>query len=90
LLSKDSLTTGGSAFASSKSKREKQWIASTLMRLGEPSPQAYLDFLIDGAKAARDRRESPKNPPKTIAQYLEALGSQGLEQSASVLRECME
>jgi hypothetical protein len=42
-------------FASDNNKREKQWIASTLLRLGDSSP-VYSDFLIDSAKdAIQDR-----------------------------------
>jgi predicted nucleic acid-binding protein len=39
------------------------------------------------AAAARDHRESLKNPAKTIEEYLQALESQGLTQTASILRE---
>jgi predicted nucleic acid-binding protein len=39
--------------------------------------------------AARDHRESLKNPPKTIEQYLDALEAQGLTQTVSVLRQHM-
>ncbi|HJT86244.1 MAG TPA: PIN domain-containing protein [Bryobacteraceae bacterium] len=41
------------------------------------------------AAAARDHRESLKNPAKTIEEYLIALEAQGLTQTASVLREHM-
>ena len=38
------------------------------------------------AQAARDHRESLKNPPKTVEQYLDALRARGLTQTVSVLR----
>ena len=38
------------------------------------------------ARAARDHRESLKNPPKTVEQYLDALRARGLTQTVSVLR----
>lgn len=41
------------------------------------------------AAAAENHRQSLKNPPKTVAEYLEALERQGLTQTASVLREHM-
>jgi hypothetical protein len=40
-----------SAFSRAKSKNEKQWIASTLLRLGD-STREYSDFLIGAAKEA--------------------------------------
>jgi hypothetical protein len=39
------------------------------------------------AAAARDHRESLKNPTKTIREYLRALELQGLTKTVSVLRE---
>jgi predicted nucleic acid-binding protein len=39
--------------------------------------------------AAQEHRESLKNPAKTIQQYLKTLETQGLAQSASLLRELM-
>ena len=39
--------------------------------------------------AAQNHRQSLKNPPKTVAEYLETLDRQGLTQTASVLREYM-
>jgi hypothetical protein len=41
------------------------------------------------AAAARDHRESLKNPPKTVEQYLAALKAQGLTQTGSALRKLM-
>ena len=38
------------------------------------------------AQAARDHRDSLKNPPKTIEQYLDALRAQGLTHAATVLQ----
>jgi len=40
-------------------------------------------------KAAETHRQSLKNPPKTIAEYLDMLERQELTQTVSVLRECM-
>lgn len=39
--------------------------------------------------AARDHRESLKNPPKTVQGYLSSLEARGLIQTVSVLRELM-
>jgi hypothetical protein len=39
--------------------------------------------------AARDHRESLRNPPGTIGQYLDALETQGLRRAVSVLRGYM-
>ena len=47
-----------SAFARVKSKREKQWIASTLLRLGDRT-QEYSDFLIESAEEAIEDRTPP-------------------------------
>jgi predicted nucleic acid-binding protein len=57
-------------------------------------PDEFILYLLDlaprrVARAARDHRESLKNPPKTIEQYLGALKAQGLTQTVSVLREYM-
>ena len=57
-------------------------------------PDEFILQLLDlapglVAAAARDHRESLKNPPKTIEEYLHALEAQGLTQTASVLRQCM-
>jgi len=67
-----------------------------LSRFGiEPQhPDRFILSLLDTAPgpvagAARDHRESLKNPPKTIEQYLNALEVQGLPQTVSVLRRCM-
>ncbi|HEY8506572.1 MAG TPA: PIN domain-containing protein [Gemmataceae bacterium] len=40
--------------------------------------------------AAKRQRESLKNPPKTVEEYLEALERQGLAQTASALRQFAE
>lgn len=50
-----------------------------VLYLFELSPSAV-------AGAARDHRESLKNPPKTVAQYLDTLESQGLKKAVSALR----
>ena len=70
--------------------------ASILGRFGiEPqSPDRFILRLLGlapglVAQAARDHRESLRNPPKTIEQYLDALAAQGLTQTVSVLREYM-
>ncbi|MGB7758285.1 MAG: hypothetical protein WBL61_00570 [Bryobacteraceae bacterium] len=39
--------------------------------------------------AAQNHRQSLKNPPKAVAEYLETLERQGLPQTASVLRKHM-
>ena len=39
--------------------------------------------------AAHDHRESLKNPPKTVEQYLDVLEAQGLRRAVLVLREHM-
>jgi hypothetical protein len=67
--------------------------ASILGRFGIEAqhPDQFILYLFDLAPslvagAARDHRESLKNPPKTIAQYLLTLEAQGLTRKASVLR----
>jgi hypothetical protein len=57
-------------------------------------PDEFILHLLDLAPgivagAARTHRESLKNPPKTIDDYLSTLEAQGLTQTASVLREYM-
>ena len=57
-------------------------------------PDEFVLHLLDLAPgvvagAARNHRESLKNPPKTIEEYLNTVEAQGLTQSASVLRELM-
>jgi predicted nucleic acid-binding protein len=57
-------------------------------------PDKFILYLLELAPglvvaAARDHRESLKNPPKTVQQYLDALEAQGLRQTVSVLREHM-
>jgi hypothetical protein len=51
----------------------------------------HLLDLVPGmvVEAAQNHRESLKNPPKTVDEYISALASQGLPQTASVLREYM-
>ena len=44
-----------SAFERARSKNEKQWIASTLLRLSDPA-QEYSDFLINSSKEAIEDR----------------------------------
>ena len=70
--------------------------AETLAPLGIDAqhPDEFVLHLLDlspglVAAAARDHRESLKNPPKTIEQYIETLQAQGLTQTASVLRDYM-
>ena len=55
-------------------------------------PDEFVLHLLDLAPglvvgAARDHRESLKNPPKSVEQYLETLEARGLTQTASVLRQ---
>src|SRR5258708_4389535 len=57
-------------------------------------PDEFILHLLDLApgavlEAARNHRESLKNPPKTEAEYLDILEQQGLTQTVSVLREYM-
>jgi predicted nucleic acid-binding protein len=57
-------------------------------------PDEFVLHLLDlapgvVAEAARNHRESLKNPPKTIDEYLNALEARGLTQTVSVLREHM-
>jgi hypothetical protein len=57
-------------------------------------PDEFVLHLLDLAPgavagAARNHRESLKNPPKTIGEYLNTLEVQGLTQTVSVLRELM-
>jgi len=57
-------------------------------------PDEFVMHLLDlapgtVAEAARNHRESLKNPPKTIDEYLNALEALGLTQTVSVLREYM-
>ena len=57
-------------------------------------PDEFMLHLLDlapgiVAEAARNHRESLKNPPKTIDEYLNTLEALGLTQTASVLREYM-
>lgn len=57
-------------------------------------PDEFVLHLLDLAPgavvaAAQNHRDSLKNLPKTVAEYLETLERQGLTQTASVLREHM-
>jgi len=57
-------------------------------------PDDFILYLLDVApdlvaRAARDHRESLKNPLKTIQQYLDALEAQQLTRTVSVLRNHM-
>jgi hypothetical protein len=57
-------------------------------------PDEFVPHLLDlepGAvvAAAQNHRQSLKNPPKTVAEYLETLERQRLIQTVSVLREYM-
>ena len=57
-------------------------------------PDEFVLHLLDLAPgavvaAAQNHRQSLKNPPKTVAEYLETLERQGLTQTVSVLREYM-
>jgi predicted nucleic acid-binding protein len=65
-----------------------------LFRIEAQHPDEFILHLLDLAPgivagAARDHRESLKNPPKTIGDYLDALEARGLTQTASALREYM-
>ena len=57
-------------------------------------PDEFILHLLDLAPgavvaAAENHRQSLKNPPKAVAEYLETLERQGLTQTVSVLREYM-
>ena len=57
-------------------------------------PDEFVLHLLDLAPgavvaAAQNHCQSLKNPPKTVAEYLETLERQGLTQTVSVLREYM-
>jgi hypothetical protein len=57
-------------------------------------PNEFILHLLDLAPgavvaAAQTHRQSLKNPPKTVEEYLDTLERQGLTQTASVLREFM-
>ena len=57
-------------------------------------PDQFISHLLSlspgiVAEAARDHRESLKNPPKTIGEYMNTLEAQGLEQTVVVLRDYM-
>jgi hypothetical protein len=57
-------------------------------------PDEFVLHLLDLAPgavvaAAQNHRQSLKNPPKTVAEYLETLERPGLTQTVSVLREYM-
>lgn len=70
--------------------------AETLAEFGIEAqhPDEFVLHLLDlapgiVAEAARNHRESLKNPPKDIDEYLDSLEAQGLTQTVSVLREHM-
>ena len=57
-------------------------------------PDEFILHLLDLAPgriiaAAQDHCDSLKNPPKTMAEYLNTLEAQGLTQTVSVLRQFM-
>lgn len=57
-------------------------------------PDEFILHLLDLAPgavvaAAENHRQSLKNPPKTVSEYLETLERQGLTQTVTVLREHM-
>ena len=57
-------------------------------------PDEFILHLLDLAPAAvvaaaESHRQSLKNPPKTVSEYLETLERQGLTQTVLVLRESM-
>jgi predicted nucleic acid-binding protein len=57
-------------------------------------PDEFILHLLDLAPgavvaAAQTHRESLKNPPKTVAEYLNTLERKGLTQTVAVLREYM-
>jgi len=72
-------------------KARQRWTARCLGQLDCGKIEVLVKTLRDlhPAEAARNHRESLKNPPKTIDEYLNALESLGLTQTVSVLREYM-
>ncbi len=55
-------------------------------------PDEFILHLLDLApglvmEAAENHRQSLKNPPKSVAEYIGSLESQGLTETASLLRE---
>jgi len=55
-------------------------------------PDEFVSYLIDLSpgqvcRAVRAHRTNLKNPPKTVAEYLETLNAQGLPETVSALRE---
>jgi len=64
------------------------------LELKAQHPDEFILHLLDLAPgavvaAAEDHRQSLKNPPKTVSEYLETLERQGLTQTVSFLREYM-
>jgi hypothetical protein len=71
--------------------------AETLKRYGIEAqhPDEFIHHLLNLAPAAvcgavKKQRESLKNPPKTVEQYLESLERQGLAQTVAALRKFAE
>lgn len=55
-------------------------------------PDEFVSYLIDLSpgqvcRAVKSHRASLKNPPKTVAEYLETLNAQALPETVSALRE---
>ncbi len=55
-------------------------------------PDEFILHLLDLApgrviEAAQNHRTSLRNPPKTVEEYVDSLAGQGLQQTASALRE---
>lgn len=74
----------------------KDFPAETIALFGLEAqhPDEFILHLLDLAPgavvaAAQTHRQSLKNPPKTVEEYLDTLERQGLTQTASVLREFM-
>jgi hypothetical protein len=64
------------------------------LRLDAQHPDEFILHLLDLAPgtvvaAADTHRQSLRNPPKTVQEYLDTLERQGLTQTVSVLREFM-
>jgi len=71
--------------------------AETLKRYGLEArhPDEFIHRLLDVAPAAvcgaaKKQRDSLKNPPKSVEQYLESLERQGLAQTVAALRRFAE
>lgn len=75
----------------------KDFPAATLLQYGIEAqhPDDFIYYLLNQAplsvvESAKKQRESLKNPPKTVEQYLQSLERQGLIQTVAELRKFAE